>query len=144
LVGSIYRPAGPRCVSNILERGSEHLPRRRAINAVNRAAFAAADGIGLLPNAPDGEPINWLTAITVSDPTRIREHLESLDIEARPAWKPMHLQPVFAGCEMRGAAVAEEIFRRRALERYERTRNACTRSSIRALCASDGVTLGGR
>ena len=41
----------------------------------------------------------------------VREHLESLDIEARPAWKPMHLQPVFADCEMRGGAVAEEIFR---------------------------------
>jgi pyridoxal phosphate-dependent aminotransferase EpsN len=41
----------------------------------------------------------------------VREHLESLDIEARPAWKPMHLQSVFADCEMRGGAVAEEIFR---------------------------------
>ncbi len=85
--------------------------RRRAINAAYRAAFAAVDGIGFLPNAPDGEPTNWLTVITVDDPTRVREHLESLDIEARPAWKPMHLQPVFAGCEMRGGAVAEEIFR---------------------------------
>jgi pyridoxal phosphate-dependent aminotransferase EpsN len=58
-----------------------------------------------------------LTVITVDEaefgasPTSIREHLESLDIEARPAWKPMHLQPVFASCDMRGGAVAEEIFR---------------------------------
>jgi dTDP-4-amino-4,6-dideoxygalactose transaminase len=85
--------------------------RRRAINARYRAEFADAAGIGFMPNAPAGEPTNWLTVITVDDPTAIREHLESLDIEARPAWKPMHLQPVFAGCEMRGGAVAEEIFR---------------------------------
>jgi len=87
------------------------IARRRAINARYRAAFADVDGIGFMPNAPQGEPTNWLTVVTVPDPTPIREHLESLDIEARPAWKPMHLQPVFEGCEMRGGAVAEEIFR---------------------------------
>ncbi|MDQ1431470.1 MAG: hypothetical protein QOF40_2072, partial [Actinomycetota bacterium] len=91
--------------------------RRRAVNARYRDAFADVAGIGFLPNASFGEPTNWLTVITVDEaelgasPTRLREHLESLDIEARPAWKPMHLQPVFAGCEMRGGAVAEEIFR---------------------------------
>jgi dTDP-4-amino-4,6-dideoxygalactose transaminase len=77
-----------------------------------RAAFADVPGIGFLPNAPDGEPTNWLTVVLVDDPTSIRDHLESLAIEARPAWKPMHLQPVFADCDLRGGAVAEEIFRR--------------------------------
>ncbi len=88
------------------------MARRRAINAAYRAALADVPGIGFLPNAPDGEPTNWLTVVTLDDPTPVREHLETLDIEARPAWKPMHLQPVFADCEMRGGAVAEEIFRR--------------------------------
>ena len=74
-------------------------------------------GIGFMPDAPDGEPTNWLTVVTVDErefgasPTAIREHLETLDIEARPAWKPMHLQPVFAGCPVRGGHVAEQIFR---------------------------------
>jgi dTDP-4-amino-4,6-dideoxygalactose transaminase len=86
--------------------------RRREVNAAYRGAFADDADIGFLPNAPDGEPTNWLTVITLDDPTPVREHLESLDIDARPAWKPMHLQPVFADCEMRGGAVAEEIFRR--------------------------------
>jgi dTDP-4-amino-4,6-dideoxygalactose transaminase len=86
--------------------------RRRAINAAYRAALADVHDIGFLPNAPDGEPTNWLTVVTLDDPTPVREHLETLDIEARPAWKPMHLQPVFADCEMRGGAVAEAIFRR--------------------------------
>lgn len=95
-----------------LERLPAKVARRRAINAAYRAAFAELPGIGFLPNAPDGEPTNWLTVVTLDDPTPVREHLEALDIEARPAWKPMHLQPVFADCEMRGGAVAEEIFRR--------------------------------
>jgi dTDP-4-amino-4,6-dideoxygalactose transaminase len=95
-----------------LEGLPDKVKRRREINAAYRAAFAELPGIGFLPNAPDGEPTNWLTVITLDDPTPVREHLESLDIEARPAWKPMHLQPVFADCEMRGGAVAEEIFRR--------------------------------
>jgi dTDP-4-amino-4,6-dideoxygalactose transaminase len=88
------------------------IARRRAINAEYRDAFSDLAGVDFLPNAPDGEPTNWLTVILLDDPTSVREHLESLDIEARPAWKPMHLQPAFAGCEMRGGAVAEEIFRR--------------------------------
>jgi dTDP-4-amino-4,6-dideoxygalactose transaminase len=86
--------------------------RRREVNAAYRAAFAESPGVGFLPNAPEGEPTNWLTVITLDDPIKVREHLATLDIEARPAWKPMHLQAVFAGCEMRGGAVAEEIFRR--------------------------------
>ncbi|HEY3672905.1 MAG TPA: aminotransferase class I/II-fold pyridoxal phosphate-dependent enzyme [Acidimicrobiia bacterium] len=86
--------------------------RRREINAAYRDALGDVPGIGFLPNAPDAEPTNWLTVVTLDDPTPVREHLESLEIEARPAWKPMHLQPVFADCEMRGGAVAEEIFRR--------------------------------
>ena len=86
--------------------------RRREINAAYRSALADLPHVDFLPNAPDGEPTNWLTVVTLDEPARVRDHLESLDIEARPAWKPMHLQPVFEGCPMRGGAVAEEIFHR--------------------------------
>ena len=41
----------------------------------------------------------------------IRLALEREDIESRPLWKPMHLQPVFAGCDVVGGAVAEALFR---------------------------------
>ena len=84
-----------------------------------RAALADVPGHRRsCPNAPDGEPTNWLTVITLDRAVRHRprcgEHLEALDIEARPAWKPMHLQPVFADCEMRGGAVARGDLPRRA------------------------------
>jgi dTDP-4-amino-4,6-dideoxygalactose transaminase len=36
--------------------------------------------------------------------------LESLDIEARPVWKPLHLQPLYRGAESVGGEVAERIF----------------------------------
>jgi len=36
--------------------------------------------------------------------------LEQEDIESRPLWKPMHLQPVFAECEVAGGSVAEDLF----------------------------------
>ena len=94
----------------------EKVARRRAVNARYRDAFAGVEGVGFMPNHLEGEPTNWLTVITVgrsfgASPSRIREQLENLDIEARPSWKPMHLQPLFAETEVFGGAVAEEIFR---------------------------------
>lgn len=73
-------------------------------------------GIRFMPQAPYGEPNYWLTCITI-DPltfgaTRedIRLALESENIEARPIWKPLHLQPVFADYSVVGGQIAAEIF----------------------------------
>ena len=44
--------------------------------------------------------------------TSLREHLAAAEIESRPIWKPMHLQPAFAGARIRGGDVAEELFDR--------------------------------
>jgi dTDP-4-amino-4,6-dideoxygalactose transaminase len=38
--------------------------------------------------------------------------LEKENIESRPIWKPMHMQPVFEGCRVRGGAVSEDLFKR--------------------------------
>ena len=46
-----------------------------------------------------------------TDRDEIRQAMEAENIEARPVWKPMHLQPVFKGCRMYGGAVGEELFR---------------------------------
>ena len=45
-------------------------------------------------------------------PEQVRVALEAENIEARPLWKPMHMQPVFAGCQVRGGEVAESLFAR--------------------------------
>ena len=71
-----------------------------------------------MPQAAYGEPNHWLTCIVV-DPQRfgadreeIRLALEAEDIESRPLWKPLHLQPVFADCPVVGGDVCAGLFAR--------------------------------
>jgi pyridoxal phosphate-dependent aminotransferase EpsN len=68
------------------------------------------------PEAPWGESTHWLTCLTI-DPAvagvtreQVRLALEAENIEARPVWKPMHLQPVFASAEMHGGKVSARLF----------------------------------
>lgn len=75
-------------------------------------------GLEFMPEAAFGRATRWLTCLTI-DPTRfgsnreeIRLTLTQQQIEARPVWKPLHLQPVFSGCECIGGAVAEDLFNR--------------------------------
>jgi len=90
--------------------------RRRAINKAYREALASTPGISFMPYAPYGEPNGWLTCILVdpegfgSSREDIRVALEAQDIEARPTWKPLHLQPLFAQTPVVGGAVAAGIF----------------------------------
>jgi pyridoxal phosphate-dependent aminotransferase EpsN len=96
----------------------DRVAARRRNYAYYQASLGDLPGLELMPRASYGHPNCWLTCITV-DPkafgaTReeIRKALEAENIEARPVWKPLHLQPVFAECRVRGGAVAEELFER--------------------------------
>ncbi len=96
----------------------ERVAARRANNAFYRGALADVPGIHFMPEIEGGESTFWLTVITV-DPEafgapreKIYQHLGEHDIESRPAWKPMHLQPAYAGCRYIGHDVADDIFRR--------------------------------
>lgn len=91
---------------------------RRAHNAAYREAFEASSGIEFMPEAPGCRSTFWLTAMTI-DPTvvgltneELRVHLETLDIESRPVWKPMHLQPLYGDCENIGGKVSAGLFDR--------------------------------
>ncbi len=94
------------------------IERRRKINGSYRAALGDLPGIELMPVADYGEPNWWLTCILVdprqfgADREQIRLALESVDVESRPTWKPLHLQPVFAGVPTVGGAVSADIFER--------------------------------
>jgi pyridoxal phosphate-dependent aminotransferase EpsN len=118
VIGNNYR------MSNVLAgigRGqlrvlSERIAARRANRTFYEQALGQLPGLGFMPLSPHGEWNGWLTVITV-DPARfgatreeLRLALEQHDIESRPVWKPLHLQPVFQGCRMRGGAVAENAF----------------------------------
>jgi dTDP-4-amino-4,6-dideoxygalactose transaminase len=91
---------------------------RQAVNDRYRQALADVDGLSFMPLADYGVPNQWLTVITLDPdvlgvgPEHVLTGLLSTGIEARPAWKPMHLQPIFAGSERRGGRVGERIFSR--------------------------------
>ena len=95
----------------------DRVSRKREIFRFYRRALGDLPGISFMPISGYGEPNHWLTCILV-DPARfgatreeIRLALERENIESRPLWKPMHLQPVFKDCRVRGGSVSEGIFR---------------------------------
>ncbi len=99
-----------------LTRLSGKVSRRRAHFKAYAEAFRSLPGVTMQPEAAWGQSTRWLTCLTI-DPAiagvtreQVRLALEAENIEARPVWKPMHLQPVFAGAEMHGGKVSERLF----------------------------------
>mgnify|MGYP005990485993 CR=1 FL=1 len=107
-----------------LARLPQMLERRRAwrrryrelVEAVEGlTVFGGADGV----DAPAGDDHDnfWLTSVLVDEAVTgwstddLRQHLAAADIEARPLWKPMHLQPVFAGRPAYTNGTSERLFR---------------------------------
>lgn len=100
----------------------EHMKRKQKIYQTYKEAFADNEWIEMNPMNPDGEANNWLSCMTLKKgcrvtPTMVMDALEAENIETRPIWKPMHLQPVFDGCDFfahntDGSSVGEDIFGR--------------------------------
>jgi pyridoxal phosphate-dependent aminotransferase EpsN len=92
--------------------------QRRAIAFRYRDAFADLPGISLMPQAPYGLHTNWLSCFLIEENhfgcsrDDLIRLLDAANIESRPVWKPMHLQPLYAGCSRYGGEVAEDLFRR--------------------------------
>lgn len=96
-----------------------HIARRQAIHARYTELLGDLPGIEVKQNpSPEFASNFWLTCITV-DPVLfgataddIRLHLESEQIESRPLWRPMHMQPVFADCPAYTDGTSEALFLR--------------------------------
>ncbi len=94
----------------------EKVERRRSIFDYYRDALGVMPGVTFMPEAEYGRANRWLTVALLdagrfgASPAEVVALLEAHDIEARPAWKPMHRQPAFADLPVRGGAVAEGIF----------------------------------
>ncbi len=96
----------------------ERVAQRRANNQRYREFFTGDDGI-TFQSEPDADYFSnyWLTAILI-DPAKtrgisredVRLALDAENIESRPLWKPMHLQPVYEGTKFFGAGVCEKLF----------------------------------
>ena len=89
---------------------------RRRNFEVYKQALGDLPGIEFMPEAPFGRATRWLTCLTINPAAfganreQVRLALAKQQIEARPVWKPLHLQPVFIGCECIGGAIAEDLF----------------------------------
>lgn len=96
----------------------ERVRARRANFDFYRESLSDLPGVEFMPEAPWGRHSRWLTCLTIdpvefgADRETVRKALEAENIEARPVWKPMHLQPVFARYERIGGEVAEDLFDR--------------------------------
>lgn len=101
-----------------LEALPQRLARRRHINAEYQRRLVGLPGLEFMPVAGYGEPSHWLTVVQLDPasarctPEALRLLLERSDVETRPTWKPLHLQPVFAGAAPCELAVSERIFAR--------------------------------
>ena len=79
----------------------ERIDRRRSIYRKYKQELEKIPGIKLMPETPKCRSIQWLTAITVDKETTgktfmdVINYLNDMNIESRPVWKPMHLQPYF-------------------------------------------------
>ncbi len=117
-------------LSNVLAaigRGQLRVLEER-VNACRRVferyyqALSDMDGLEFMPEIPHGRSNQWLTTLTIDPkrcgvtPNQIIDALEEENIEARPVWKPLHLQPLFRGTayypHQENDSVSERLFER--------------------------------
>jgi dTDP-4-amino-4,6-dideoxygalactose transaminase len=91
--------------------------QRRAIYKKYQGSLSTLRGILFTPEPPDAFSNRWLTTILIEKEMAngvtndlLRKRLEAVNIESRPLWKPMHLQPVFSGCPAYVSGVSERLF----------------------------------
>jgi len=82
----------------------EHVALKKAIYEQYKEAFSDIDDITMNPLNDEGSANNWLSCMTLKKgskvtPNQIMDALTAENIESRPIWKPMHLQPVYADCD---------------------------------------------
>lgn len=96
----------------------ERVRRKREIYDYYQTHLSHIPGLTFVPEMPYGRHNRWLTVILIdpeqfgADREQVRLKLETYNIESRPLWKPMHLQPVFQQYEVIGGAVSEMLFER--------------------------------
>jgi pyridoxal phosphate-dependent aminotransferase EpsN len=100
-----------------LEVLEKRVEQRRAVAFRYRDAFADLPGIALMPQAPWGRHTNWLSCFMVDEARfgmssrDLITYLDAANVDARPVWKPLHTQKLYASCECVGGQVAENLNR---------------------------------
>ena len=95
----------------------QRVQARRRNFEIYQQALSNLPGIEFMPEAAFGRATRCLSCITINpaefgaNREQVRSSLAGQQIEARPVWKPLHLQPAFASCESIGGAVSEDLFK---------------------------------
>ena len=90
--------------------------RRKQIDERYAQGLAGLPGVSPMPRTAAGTSNFWLTCIVIdrqifgADRERVRLALEAADIESRPTWKPLHLQPAFSGVPLVGPGHCARVF----------------------------------
>ncbi|MEO0494924.1 MAG: DegT/DnrJ/EryC1/StrS family aminotransferase, partial [Actinomycetota bacterium] len=118
-IGFNYRLSNPLAGIGLgqLERLDDLLAARAHNRDVYVESLGGLAGVGFNPIDDRGVPNHWLTVMVLGDdaiagPAEVIAALDAVDAEARPAWKPMHQQPVFADHRIVGGDVAADAFAR--------------------------------
>jgi pyridoxal phosphate-dependent aminotransferase EpsN len=99
-----------------LEALDDRVETRRAIFERYVAGLGDLEGISFMPEAPYGRSNRWLTAALIDAASfgatnhEVMAALAEHNVESRPLWKPMHMQPAFAGSPVAGGSVSEHLF----------------------------------
>jgi dTDP-4-amino-4,6-dideoxygalactose transaminase len=94
----------------------ERVKARRHNFEVYRQALEHLPGLKFMPEASFGSATRWLSCLTLDSQVsgvtceQLRLALAAQQIESRPVWKPLHLQPMFQDCEVVGGEVSEALF----------------------------------
>jgi len=91
----------------------QRVAKKRYIYEFYRRELGGLEGVEMMPINEWNEPNCWLSCMTLTGkvkPINIMEKLEAENIESRPIWKPMHMQPIFKGYDFIGEGVSEKIF----------------------------------
>ncbi|QOR66332.1 aminotransferase class I/II-fold pyridoxal phosphate-dependent enzyme [Cytobacillus suaedae] len=94
----------------VLEKRVE---KKKYIHEFYKREIGQLDGVNFMPVNGWDEPNYWLSSITLSGkvkPIDVMDTLEKYNIESRPIWKPMHLQPFFEKYDFVGTDVSEKLF----------------------------------
>ena len=88
--------------------------KKREIFEWYQEFLADISEISFMPELENSRGNRWLTALIfkISDPTKVMKALESINVESRPLWKPMHLQPLFKDAQKYVGRTSEELYKK--------------------------------